>query len=241
MGHKVPPLANRLGYTKNWSSRWFARRQNFGLLLNEDEKIRKHLRSGLANAAISRVDIERTASQVRVIIYSARPGIIIGRRGADIDRLRDELHSVTKREMVIDIKEVKNPATDAQLVSENIAFQLERQVSFRRAMKRAVQLAMNSGALGIRVRCAGRLGGAEMSRVESYREGKIPLGTFRADIDYGFAEAKTTYGRIGSKCWIYKGDAILQEGESKTAESAAAPASRLNVPADLPTSTTHKE
>ena len=218
MGHKVPPLANRLGYTKTWNSRWFARRQNFGALLNEDERIRQHLRSGLGNAAVSRVEIERTASQVRVIIHSARPGIIIGRRGADIDRLREELHVINQREIAIDIKEVKNPATDAQLVSENIAFQLEKQISFRRAMKRAVQLSMNSGALGIKVRCAGRLGGAEMSRVESYREGKIPLGTFRAEIDFGFSEAKTTYGRIGVKCWIYKGDAILQESQQKVPE-----------------------
>lgn len=209
MGHKVPPLANRLGITETWRSRWFGQRKNFGILLHEDERIRKHIKKGLANAAISRIEIERTLSRVRVIIYSARPGIIIGRRGADIDRLRDELHVMTQREVNIDIKEVKNPAIDAQLISENIAFQLERQVSFRRAMKRAVQLAMTSGALGVRVRCAGRLGGAEMSRVESYRDGKIPLGTFRANIEYGFSEAKTTYGRIGSKCWIYRGDSIV--------------------------------
>ncbi len=210
MGHKVPPLGNRLGITKNWTSRWFSKRPDFSKLLVEDALIRKHLKESLANAAVSKVEIERTASKVRVIIHSARPGLVIGRRGADIDRLREELHSLTNRDLVIDIKEVKNPAIDAQLVSENIAFQLERQVSFRRAMKRAVQLAMNSGALGIRVRCGGRLGGAEMSRVESYRDGKIPLGTFRADIDMGFSEAKTTYGRIGAKCWIYKGDTVLE-------------------------------
>ena len=209
MGHKVPPLANRLGYTQTWISRWYSKRQNFGALLNEDDKIRKHLKKNLANAAVARVEIERTASKIRVIMQSARPGIIIGRRGADIDRLREDLHAMTNREIAIDIKEVKNPAVDAQLVSENIAFQLERQVSFRRAMKRAVQLATTAGGLGIKVRCAGRLGGAEMSRVESYKEGKIPLGTFRANIDFGFAEAKTTYGRIGVKCWIYKGDSIL--------------------------------
>ncbi|MBI3317738.1 MAG: 30S ribosomal protein S3 [Candidatus Omnitrophica bacterium] len=209
MGHKVPPLANRLGFTRTWNSRWFARRQTFGLLLHQDGRIRQHLKGALSNAAISRVEIERTANKIRVVIHSARPGIIIGRRGADIDRLRDELHGITQQEVAIDIKEVKNPAIDPVLVAENIAFQLERQVSFRRAMKRAVQLAMSSGGLGIRVRCAGRLGGAEMSRVESYREGKIPLGTFRADIDFGFSEAKTTYGRIGVKCWIYKGDSLL--------------------------------
>lgn len=208
MGHKVPPLGNRLGITETWRSRWFSKRQNFGLLLNEDERIRRHIRESLTNAAIARIEIERTASRVRVIIHSARPGIIIGRRGADIDRLRDELHTIAQREVAIDIKEVRNPAIEANLVSENIAFQLERQVSFRRAMKRAVQLAMNSGALGVKVRCAGRLGGAEMSRVESYRDGKIPLGTFRADIDFGFGEAKTTYGRIGVKCWVYRGESL---------------------------------
>ena len=217
MGHKVPPLANRLGFTKTWNSRWYAKRQTFGLLLNEDDKIRRFLRENLSNAAVSKIEIERTASRIRVSIHSARPGIVIGRRGADIDRLRDELHSLTQREVVIDIKEVKNPVVEAQLVSENIAFQLEKQISFRRAMKRAVQMAMNAGGLGIKVRCGGRLGGAEMSRLESYKEGKIPLGTFRADIDFGFSEAKTTYGRIGVKCWIYKGDALLPK------QAAAAP------------------
>lgn len=218
MGHKVPPLANRLGFSKGWNSRWFARRQTFGELLNEDDRIRRHLVEGLSNAAVSRVEIERTASRARVIIHSARPGIVIGRRGADIDRLRDELHAMTKREVVIDIKEVKNPAIESQLVAENIAFQLERQIGFRRAMKRAIQLAMNSGALGIRVRCAGRLGGREMSRVETYREGKLPLGTFRANIEFGFAEAKTTYGRIGVKCWVHRPE-----------EKAAAPAGLTRV------------
>lgn len=208
MGHKVPPLANRLGFTETWTSRWFAGRKNFGLLLHEDERIRQHIRKGWGNAAISKIEIERTASRVRVIIHSARPGIIIGRRGADIDRLRDELTTITQRETAIDIKEVRNPATEAQLVSENVAFQLERQVSFRRAMKRAVQMSMSSGGLGIKIRCAGRLGGSEMSRVESYRDGRLPLGTFRANIEFGFFEAKTTYGRIGVKCWIYKGDSL---------------------------------
>lgn len=224
MGHKVPPLANRLGFTQTWNSRWFAKRQSFGLLVNEDEKVRRYLKKVLESAAVARIEIERTASKVRVIIHSARPGIIIGRRGADIDRLREELHGMTNREMAIDIKEVKNPAIEAQLVSENIAFQLEKQVSFRRAMKRAVQMAMTSGGLGVKVRCAGRLGGAEMSRVESYRDGKIPLGTFRANIDFGFAEAKTTYGRIGVKCWIYKGDSVLPGKTEQTKASKEPPA-----------------
>jgi len=221
VGHKVSPLANRLGFTKTWNSRWFARRQDFGKLLNEDDKIRRYLQEHLANAAVNQVEIERTASRMRIIIHSARPGIVIGRRGADIDRLRDELHSLTDREMNIDIKEVKNPAVEAQLVSENVAFQLERQIAFRRAMKRALQLAMSSGALGIRIRCAGRLGGAEMSRVESYKVGKIPLGTFRANIDFGFSEAKTTYGRIGVKCWVYRGDALPAKRKGKVRPEVA--------------------
>lgn len=221
MGHKVPPLANRLGFTKNWNSRWFARRQTFGALLNEDDRIRRHIKKNLSNAAIARIEIERTATRIRIIIHSARPGIIIGRRGADIDRLREDLGGLTDREIAIDIKEIRNPAIEAQLVAENIAFQLERQVSFRRAMKRAVQLAMNSGGQGVKVRCAGRLGGAEMSRVESYKDGKIPLGTLRADIEFGFAEARTTYGIIGSKCWIYRGDSLPPKKRKQEAAKAA--------------------
>lgn len=223
MGHKVPPLANRLGFTRNWNSRWFAGRKDFATLIQEDEKIRQHLRKALSSAAVARVEIERTASRVRVIIHSGRPGIVIGRRGADIDRLRDELRSVTQREMVIDIKEVKNPAVDAQLVSENIAYQLERQIGFRRAMKRAIQLAMNSGARGVRIRCAGRLGGAEMSRVETYKDGSVPLGTLRADIHYGFSEAKTTYGRIGVKCWIHRAEEAEQPKANEPFPSAKVP------------------
>ncbi|MBI3322355.1 MAG: 30S ribosomal protein S3 [Candidatus Omnitrophica bacterium] len=222
MGHKVPPLANRLGLIRNWNSRWYARKDVFGKLLNEDDRIRNHLRNALSGAAVSKIEIERTASKMRVVIYSARPGIIIGRRGADIDRLREDLHKMTDRELAIDIKEVKNPAVDPQLVSENIAFQLERQVSFRRAMKRAIQLSMNSGALGVRIRCAGRLGGAEMSRVETYKDGSVPLGTFRAEIDYGFSEAKTTYGRIGVKCWVHKNVETAKPAEQ--AQSAQRPA-----------------
>ena len=219
MGHKVSPISNRLGINRTWNSRWFAKRQNFGLLLNEDDKIRQHLRNALSGAAVARIEIERTASKVRIIIHSGRPGIIIGRRGADIDRLRDDLRGITNRELQIDIKEVKNPAIDAQLVSENVAFQLERQIGFRRAMKRAIQLSMTSGALGVRLRCAGRLGGAEMSRVETYKDGSVPLGTFRADIDYGFSEAKTTYGRIGVKCWVHKpGQALSPKGGAPAAK-----------------------
>lgn len=229
MGHKVSPIANRLGITRTWSSRWFSTRKGFGQLVNEDAKIRLMLTKSLASAAVARIDIERTASKVRVIIFSARPGLIIGRRGADIDRLRTELHGLTQREIVIDIKEIKNPAAEAQLVAANIAFQLEKQVSFRRAMKRSLQLAMTSGALGIKIRCAGRLGGAEMSRVETYKEGSIPLGTFRADIDYGFAEAKTTYGRIGVKCWVHKSEVVAKK---QAVPETAAPAKPADAPAE---------
>ena len=229
MGHKVSPIANRLGITRTWSSRWFSTRKGFGQLVNEDAKIRLKLEKELASAAVARIDIERTASKVRVIIFSARPGLIIGRRGADIDRLRTELHLLTKREIIIDIKEIQNPAAEAQLVAANIAFQLEKQISFRRAMKRALQLGMTSGALGIKIRCAGRLGGAEMSRVETYREGSIPLGTFRANIDYGFAEAKTTYGRIGVKCWVHKSEPAALSKKPVVHETPAAAK-----PADAP-------
>jgi len=226
VGHKVPPLANRLGYTKDWASRWFSPRQTFGKLLTEDIRIRKHLQKQLQNAAVAHVEIERTGGKVRVIIHSGRPGIVIGRRGADIDRLRDDLHRLTDQEIVIDIKEVKDPVGNAQLIAENVAFQLQRQVNFRRAMKRAIQLAMDSGVQGVKIRCAGRLGGIEMSRKESYKEGKIPLSTFRANIDFGFAEAQTTYGRIGVKSWVYTGDSLLEQlkEEPKGAVGSAAPA-----------------
>ncbi|MDD5073021.1 MAG: 30S ribosomal protein S3 [Candidatus Omnitrophica bacterium] len=208
MGHKVNPISMRLGYIKNWKSRWFARKKGFADALHEDLAIRKYVKKTFSAAGISSIDIERASNRAKVIIYTARPGIIIGRKGADIDRLRDDLQDKTKKEIYIEIKEVKNPSTDAQLVAENIAFQLEKRIAFRRAMKKAVQQAMNSGALGIKVKCAGRLGGAEMSRTEGYKEGKVPLQTFRADIDYGFTEALTTYGLIGVKSWIYKGDIL---------------------------------
>jgi len=208
MGHKVHPYGLRVGVTKPWLSRWFARHGAYADFLNEDVQIRRYLKRSLKTAAVARIEIERASNRVRVFIHTAKPGIIIGRRGADIDRLRDALHALTTREVSIDIREVKNPAIEAQLVAENVAFQLERQVAFRRAMKRALQLAMASGAKGMRVKCAGRLGGTEMSRREGYREGSIPLQTLRADVDYGFAEALTTYGMIGVKVWVYKGDTV---------------------------------
>lgn len=208
MGQKVHPYGFRVGFTKPWVSRWFARHDGYANYLHEDLQIRRHLKQQLKGASVARIEIERAANRVRVFIHTAKPGIIIGRRGADIDRLRDDLHQLTQREVFIDIKEIKNPAIEAQLVAENIAFQLERQIAFRRAMKRALQMAMSAGAKGVRVKCAGRLGGTEMSRREGYREGSIPLQTLRADIDYGFAESLTTYGLIGVKVWVHKGDAV---------------------------------
>lgn len=215
MGQKVNPLGYRLGYIKDWESKWFARDKDYASYLLEDVKMRRFIKKNLSSAAVSRMEIERATEKVRIIIHTARPGVIIGRKGAEIDRLREELQKMTKQnDIFIDIKEIKNPAIEAQLVAENIAFQLEKRVAFRRAMKRAIQQAMSSGALGIKISCSGRLGGAEMSRKEGYREGKIPLQTLRADIDYGFAEALTTYGLIGVKCWVYKGE-ILPEKEKK--------------------------
>lgn len=219
----------RLGYIKNWKSRWFAKKKDFADYLIEDVDIRKYVKKNFSAAGISAVDIERASNRAKVIIYTARPGIIIGRKGADIDRLRDDLQDKTKKEIYIEIKEVKNPAIEAQLVAENIAFQLEKRIAFRRAMKKAVQQAMNSGALGIKVKCAGRLGGAEMSRTEGYKEGKVPLQTFRADIDYGFTEALTTYGLIGVKSWIYKGDILdKKQAEKRPSEEADAAGKATN-------------
>lgn len=214
MGHKVNPLSFRLGYIRTWRSRWFAKKKGFADNLHEDIVIRKYVKANFSAAGISNIEIERASNRAKVIIYTSRPGIVIGRKGADIDRLRDELQEKTKKEIYIDIKEVKNPAIEAQLIAENIAFQLEKRVAFRRAMKKAVQQSMAGGALGIKVKCSGRLGGAEMSRSEGYKEGKVPLQTIRADIDYGFAEALTTYGLIGVKAWVYKGD-ILEKKRAK--------------------------
>ncbi|MBN1793609.1 MAG: 30S ribosomal protein S3 [Candidatus Omnitrophica bacterium] len=213
MGQKVHPLSFRLGYIRTWSSKWFAHRREYADLLNEDIKVRKYVKKEFYAASISKIEIARSTGKVRVGLYTARPGVIIGRRGSEIDRLREDLQNITKKEVQVDIKEIKNPNIEAQLVSENIAFQLEKRIAFRRAMKRAVQLALTSGAKGIKIACKGRLGGAEIARKEEYKQGKVPLQTLRADIDYGFAEAYTTYGTIGVKVWIYKGDAILDKKE----------------------------
>ena len=230
MGQKVHPFALRLGFIRTWNSRWFAKHADYSRFLKEDYGIRNFIKKRFKTAAVSKVIIERLAERIKIRIYSARPGIIIGRHGADIERLREDLNSMVKKEISIDIEEVKNAAIDAQLVSENIAMQLEKRIAFRRAVKRAMEQAMNAGAKGIRVCCAGRLNGAEMSRTETYKTGKVPLQTLRADIDYGFSEALTTYGLIGVKSWIYKGD-ILNRGEPvlPRKEEKQQPAEQVNV------------
>jgi len=208
MGQKVNPYGFRLGVTTDWKSRWFNDR-NYQDYLVEDWQIRHYLMSQLERAAVSRIEIERTRDRLRVDVHTARPGIVIGRRGAEADRLRTKLADITKNPKIqLNIQEIKQPELDAALMAQGIADQLAGRVSFRRAMKRTVQTVQKAGALGIRVQCAGRLGGSEMSRREFYREGRVPLHTLRADIDYGFREAKTTYGRIGVKVWIYKGDIL---------------------------------
>jgi len=211
MGHKVNPLILRIGFIKTWHSRWFAGAKEFPLFIQQDYKIRKFIKSKFKQAAISKVVIERLAQRIRVRIFSARPGLIIGRHGSDIERLRADLNSLVKNEISIDIEEINRPTWDAQLVAENIAMQQEKRVAFRRAVKRAMEQSVTSGVKGIRVKCSGRLNGAEMSRTETYKVGKVPLQTLRADIDYGFAEALTTYGLIGVKVWIYKGDILGKE------------------------------
>ncbi len=205
MGQKVHPEGFRLGYIKTWKSRWFATR-SYVDQLHEDLKIRRYLKERLYYAGISRILFERKANQLRIIVHAARPGIIIGRKGAEVDKLRQELATMTDKEVQLDITEVRKAETDAQLVAESIAAQLERRVAFRRAMKKAVQSSLRLGAQGVKVMVSGRLGGSEIARTEWYREGRVPLHTLRADIGYGLAEAKTTYGRIGVKAWIFHGE-----------------------------------
>jgi small subunit ribosomal protein S3 len=208
MGQKVNPIGLRLGINRTWDSRWFARKDDYARLLHEDIRMRKVLKQRLNQAGVSRILIERPHKQCRVTIYAARPGVIIGKKGADIDKLRKDLAAMTEGDVALNIVEVRKPETDAQLVAENIAQQLERRVAFRRAMKRSQQSAMRLGAKGVRIAVAGRLGGAEIARMEWYHEGRVPLHTLRADIDYGFAEAHTTYGIIGVKVWIFKGEVL---------------------------------
>jgi small subunit ribosomal protein S3 len=206
MGQKTNPIGLRVGVNKDWRSKWYSDKKDFGKLLAEDRKIRETLKKKLESASVPKILIERAATRCRVTILTARPGVVIGRKGAEIDKLKEELSKMTGKEIYVDIMEIKQPETDAQLVAENVALQLERRVSFRRAMKKALQIAMDFGAEGIKVRCAGRLGGAELARVETYHEGRVPLHTLRANIDYGFAEAFTVYGKLGIKCWICKGE-----------------------------------
>ena len=210
MGHKVNPIGLRLGINRTWDSRWYAGK-DYAKLLHDDLKLRNHLRTKLAQAGVSKVVIERPAKKPRVTIYAARPGVVIGKKGQDIDTLRKELSVMAKAEVSLNIMEIRKPEIDATLVAENITQQLERRVAFRRAMKRAVQSAMRLGAQGIKITCSGRLGGAEIARVEWYREGRVPLHTLRADLDYGTATAHTTYGTCGVKVWIFKGEIMVQD------------------------------
>lgn len=211
MGQKVNPVALRIGYIENWRSQWFADKNQFTKNVIEDYKIRKFINGKFSQAAIAKVVIERLGDKMKIIIHTARPGVIIGRRGADIDKLKAELAAITPiQEIAIEPREIKNPAVDAQLVAQNIAFQLEKRIAFRRALKRAIDNAMAAGAKGIKVKCSGRLNGAEMARSEGYRVGKLPLQTLRAQIDYGFAESVTTYGCIGVKVWINRGEVIKE-------------------------------
>jgi len=222
LGQKVNPHGLRVGIIKDWDSRWFAQDAQFGDLLVEDYNIRKFLKNKLFASGVSKIEIERTAKRIKINIFAAKPGIIIGRGGSEIDKVKKELETMTGKNIALNIEEVKHPDKDAQLVAENIAAQLEKRISFRKAMKSVMGRAMKLGVKGIKTSCAGRLGGAEIARTEHYHEGTIPLQTLRADIDYGFAEANTTYGKIGVKVWIYKGE-ILPESK-KAQKPAAAPA-----------------
>ncbi|MGL5828318.1 MAG: 30S ribosomal protein S3 [Angustibacter sp.] len=232
MGQKVNPHGFRLGITTDHKSRWFADStkagQRYRDFVKEDVAIRKLMASGLERAGISKVEIERTRDRVRVDIHTARPGIVIGRRGAEADRLRGELEKLTGKQVQLNILEVKNPEIDAQLVAQGIAEQLSARVSFRRAMRKGMQSSLRAGAKGIRVQCSGRLGGAEMSRSEFYREGRVPLHTLRANIDYGLYEARTTFGRIGVKVWIYKGEVTAKELAAQQAAAPRAPRGRTD-------------
>jgi small subunit ribosomal protein S3 len=219
MGQKTHPKGFRVGVIENWESRWFANR-DYATLLHEDVRVRRFLKKRLYHAGISKIEIERAANKAKVNIHTARPGIVIGKKGAEIEKLKTELNKLMGKETYINIIEVRRPDIDAQLVAENVALQLERRVAFRRAMKEAVARAMRMGAQGVRIQCSGRLGGTEIARREWYREGRVPLHTLRADISYGFAEAKTTYGVIGIKAWVMRGDVLTREEEQRQAVGA---------------------
>ncbi len=220
MGQKVNPIGLRLGITEDWRSRWFATK-DFAKDLAEDLELRRTIEARLARAGISRIELERAGDRLRIDIFTARPGIVIGKKGAEVDALRGDIEKLTGKQVQINIQEIKRPEVDATLIAHNLAEQLEARVSFRRAMKKAVTSALKSGAKGIKVMCSGRLGGSEMSRSEWYREGRVPLHTLRASIDYGFTEARTTFGRIGVKVWVYKGD--MTEKEFAREQATAAP------------------
>ena len=217
MGQKVNPHGLRVGVIKDWDSRWYADTKDgeFASNLSEDNKIRTFLKKRLYNAQVSKIEIERASDRLKVIVYTAKPGVVIGKGGAEIEALKKEVAKLTDKKLMVDVKEVKKPDADAQLVAENIAAQLENRIGFRRAMKSCMGRAMKSGALGIKTSCSGRLGGADMARTEFYSEGTIPLQTLRADIDYGFAEADTTYGKVGVKVWIYKGEVLPTKGNKE--------------------------
>jgi small subunit ribosomal protein S3 len=220
MGQKIHPIGFRLSVNKNWASRWYANSKNFATMLNEDLKVRDYLKKRLSHASVGKVIIERPAKDARITIHSARPGVVIGKKGEDIEILKSDLRKLLGVQMVhVNIEEIRKPEVDAQLIADSIAQQLEKRIMFRRAMKRAMQNAMRLGAQGIKIMSAGRLNGIEIARTEWYREGRVPLHTLRADIDYGFSEAKTTYGVIGIKCWVYKGE-VMAKGD----QPAAAPA-----------------
>jgi small subunit ribosomal protein S3 len=214
VGQKVHPKGFRLGITETWDSRWFARRE-YADLLHEDIKIRNFLKKRLYHAGVSKIDIERAANKAKINIHTARPGIVIGKKGAEIEKLKQELARLTRKETFINIHEVRRPDVDAQLVAENVALQLERRVAFRRAMKEALARAMRMGAQGVRIQSAGRLGGSEIARTEWYREGRVPLHTLRADVNYGFAEARTTHGIIGVRVWIFRGEVLSRQEEEQ--------------------------
>ena len=222
MGQKTNPIGLRLAVNKDWASKWYAEKKEYSSFLAEDRAIRELLRKKLSGGAVTKILIERATKRVRIKILTARPGVVIGRRGAEIDKIKEQLARMTGKEVYVDIQEIRKPEIDAQLVAENVAQQLERRIMFRRAMKRAVQMAMDFGAEGIRIRCAGRLGGAELSRVEQYLEGRVPLHTLRANIDYGFTEAKTKAGVLGIKCWICTGEDKPSNKSAEVIETGAA-------------------
>jgi small subunit ribosomal protein S3 len=231
MGQKTHPVGLRLGIIRSWSSKWYEEKQ-YAKWLHEDIKLKQEIKQKLKHAGVSAVEVERAANKAKINIYTARPGIVIGKRGAGVDTLKKEVQGLTENEVLLNIQEVRKAETNAQLVAENIATQLERRVAFRRAMKKAVQTAIKFGAKGIRVSCSGRLGGAEMARYEWYREGRVPLHTLRADIDYGFAEARTTYGAIGVKCWVFRGEVL--PSRTNAPQPTAPPPPRAQTPGGAP-------